>query len=197
MWWLFYEEDREDVFRVDSRGEAIGHKSVPRSRFENAYVVGGEEIPTRRQDGTNRRVWLVKEWLFREDAPDIFVVPWEKNIDPDEAFAHYGKVQEIHGDLEDDSKLVDRLKLSVRKLCRRSYKAGVYDAGQATDSHLDMGDMVFWDEMEEHVEEVENADLDKYRDEPTEEEDAQEPSAEEVAEHAVDILKNGGGDGGD
>lgn len=177
LWFLFYSPGRQDVVRIDPKGEEVGHKTVPKARAKEAIIVGGSEIPTRRQDGVNAEVWLVKEWLFREDAPDVFVVPWEKNLDPDEAFSHVGKVKEIYGDLEDDSKLVDRLKLSVRKLCRKSYKMGVYDAGEATDGELDMGGMKFWDEMEDHIKDVENADLDEYKDEP--ETDEEEESGEE------------------
>jgi hypothetical protein len=179
LWVLFYSADRQDVVKIDSQGEEIGHKTVPKARAKEAIIVGGTEIPTRRQDGTNAKVWLVKEWLFRDGQPDVFVVPWEENLDPDEAFSHIGKVKEIYGDLEDDSKLVDRLKLSVRKLCRKSYKMGVYDAGKATDDSLDMGGMKFWDEMEDHIDDVQSADLEEYREDPEKDLDDEEDQEEE------------------
>ena len=181
LWVLFYQSDRQDVIKIDSRGEEVGHKTVPKARAKEAIIIGGSEIPTRRQDGTNAKVWLVKDWLFRDGQPDVFVVPWEENLDPDEAFAHAGKVEEIYGDLEDDSKLLDRLKLKVRKLCRRSYKMGVYDAGKATDGNLDMGGMKFWDEMEEHLEDVQNADLSEFKNEPEEEQRDEENEENEDA----------------
>jgi hypothetical protein len=123
-WWLFYEADRDDVFRVDSRGIAIGHKGVPKERRQNALLVGGDELPTRRIDGTNTTAFLVKEWVFRDGAPDIFVVPPEASLPPDEAAAHVGKMIKADERLEQRSRALDLLEHSIVGLCEKAYKKG-------------------------------------------------------------------------
>ena len=138
---LFYEVDLDDLYILDADGETTGHVEIPTERRENAELLGGDELPTRRGWGTTDTVYYCRDPIFREDEPDIYGVPPEKSLPDDEAMTHNRKVHEMHDKLEEDSMALDHLELSLSGMLKRAYRKGTAHGMIAQENLSEAGDL--------------------------------------------------------